>query len=186
MFYYSKKSLERLKNLHPNLVEFAKELIKISPYDCSITCGMRTAEEQNKLYQQGRTEAGIIVTKCDGYKVQSNHQEKIDGYGYAFDIGVLVKEKIVQKRKIKTTDENGKVVIKEIIQEVEKLVYKGEAKDFHYYQKIYDAAKKAGLIEKYNIEWGGEWKSKDGPHFQIRGAGKIPYKVIYKKEEELI
>ena len=37
------------------------------------------------------------------------------------------------------------------------------------------------LIDKYNIEWGGEWKKVDAVHFQIRGAGKIPYKTVYKK-----
>lgn len=178
MFYYSKQSLKKLERLHPNLVAFAKELIKISPFDFSITCGMRTAKEQNELYQQGRTKAGRIITKCDGYKIQSNHQEKIDGHGYALDIGVLVKEKVKQKRKKKII-ENNKEIIKEIEEEVEKLVYKGEGKDFHYYQKIYDTAKKNGLIDKYNIEWGGNWEMKDGPHFQIRGAGKIQYKIIY-------
>lgn len=36
----------------------------------------RDAEYQNSLYQQGRTTGtiGKIVTKCDGYKLQSNHQ----------------------------------------------------------------------------------------------------------------
>ena len=36
----------------------------------------RDEEYQNSLYQQGRTtgEKGKFVTKCDGYKLQSNHQ----------------------------------------------------------------------------------------------------------------
>ena len=73
--------------------------------------------------------------------------------------------------------ENGKKVEKE----VEKTVYKAGPQDFHYYKDIYETAKKYGLIDKYNIEWGGEWKKVDAVHFQIRGAGKIPYKVVYKK-----
>jgi len=34
----------------------------------------RSAEEQFKLYQQGRTTPGRIVTNCDGYKKISPHQ----------------------------------------------------------------------------------------------------------------
>ena len=49
MFKFSKKSLKKLEGLHPNLQKFFKELIKISPYDFSITQGVRTAEEQNKF-----------------------------------------------------------------------------------------------------------------------------------------
>jgi len=34
----------------------------------------RTAQEQNYLYQQGRTRSGRKVTNCDGYIKASNHQ----------------------------------------------------------------------------------------------------------------
>ena len=86
MFVLSQKSLEKLNGVHINLVNFFKELILVSPWDFKITAGVRTAEEQNKLYQQGRTVKGIKVTKVDGYKLKSNHQIKADGYGYAVDI----------------------------------------------------------------------------------------------------
>ena len=125
------------------------ELIKISPWNFKITAGVRTAEEQNRLYQKGRTAPGAKVTNVDGHKLKSNHQIKFDGLGYAADIGVIV---------------NGE--------------YKGNWKDFHYYQDIYNIAKKAGLLEKYGIEWGGNcWKTfKDGPHWQIKGADRVAYK----------
>lgn len=169
MYTLSQTSLDKLKWVHPNLVNFLKELILISPWDFKITAGVRTTEEQNKLYQQGRTTKGIKVTKVDGYKQKSNHQIKFDGFGYAVDIGVLIKEKV--KVKVK---ENGK----EIEKEVEKIVYKGSWKDFHYYQDIYNVAKEKGLLEKYGIEWGGNcWKSfKDAPHWQIKGADKVAFK----------
>lgn len=148
-FSFNENSLNKFIGVHPKLVKFMQELIKISPYDFKILAGVRTPEEQNKLYQQGRTTKGPIVTKVDGYKQKSNHQPKFDGYGYAIDIGVIV---------------DGK--------------YKGDYKDFHYYKEIYDTAKKAGLLEKYGIEWGGNcWKSfKDAPHWQIKGADKIDFK----------
>ena len=149
MYTLSETSLKMLKGVHPNLVNFMTELIKISPWNFKITAGVRTAEEQNRLYQKGRTAPGSKVTKVDGYKLKSNHQIKFDGLGYAADIGVIV---------------NGE--------------YKGNWKDFHYYQDIYNIAKKAGLLEKYGIEWGGNcWKSfKDAPHWQIKGADRAAYK----------
>ena len=103
MFSLSQASQKMMIGVHPDLVRFMEELIGLSPHDFKITCGMRTAEEQNKLYQYGRTIPGTWRTNCDGYKVQSNHQEKIDGLGYAVDIGVLVKEKTK-----KIVVENGK------------------------------------------------------------------------------
>lgn len=136
MFKFSKNSLKKLEGLHPKLQKFFQELIKISPYDFSITQGVRTAEEQNKLYQQGRTAPGKIVTNCDGYKLKSNHQVKSDGLGYAGDIAVLVNNKITWEEK--------------------------------YYKEVANSARE--LMKKYNIEWGGDWKSfKDLPHFEYKG-----------------
>ena len=169
MYTLSETSLKMLKGVHPNLVNFMTELIKISPWNFKITAGVRTAEEQNRLYQKGRTAPGAKVTNVDGYKLKSNHQVKFNGLGYAADIGVLVKEKV----KVSVV-ENGKKVEKDI----EKEVYKGTWRDFHYYQDIYNTAKKAGLLEKYGIEWGGNcWRTfKDAPHWQIKGADRVAYK----------
>ena len=94
MYKYSKKSLDKLKELHPRLKEFFMELIKITPYDITITQGIRTAEEQHTLWQQGRVTGGNIVTNADGYVNKSNHQAKEDGFGYAGDIAILVNNKI--------------------------------------------------------------------------------------------
>ena len=165
----SETSLKMLKGVHPNLVNFLTELIKISPWNFKITAGVRTAEEQNRLYQKGRTAPGAKVTNVDGHKLKSNHQVKFNGLGYAADIGVLVKEKVNV-----SVMENGKKVEKII----EKDVYKGTWRDFHFYQDIYNTAKKAGLLEKYGIEWGGNcWRTfKDAPHWQIKGADRVAYK----------
>ena len=136
MFKFSRNSEKKLQYLHPNLQKFFRELIKISPHDFSITQGVRTAEEQNKLYQQGRTVPGKIVTNCDGYKIKSNHQTKDDGLGHAGDIAVLVNNKITWEEK--------------------------------YYKEVAMSARI--LMQKYNVEWGGDWKSfKDLPHFEYKG-----------------
>lgn len=56
----------------------AKELYD---YDIFVTTGYRTAEHQNRLYQQGRTTPWAIVTHFDWYNTRSSHQ-----YGISFDI----------------------------------------------------------------------------------------------------
>lgn len=153
MFVLSEKSLEKLKGVHPKLVVFMEELIKESPYDFKITCGVRTAEEQNREYQKGRTllydGKGNKLSKvswCDGYKYKSKHQVKVDGYGYAVDIAVLEKEKTVARW------------------------------DYKYYKAIYDVAKSKGLIDKYGIVWGGNWKQKDSVHFQLGTADNVQFR----------
>lgn len=52
--------------------------------DFGISAGRRTTEEQQKLYAQGRTTKGSIVTNCDGIKQKSVHQSglAIDFYAY--------------------------------------------------------------------------------------------------------
>lgn len=137
MYKFSKNSLKKLEGLHPNLQKFFQELIKISPCDFSITYGVRTAEEQNKLYQQGRTTPGKKITNCDGYKIKSNHQVKSDNLGYAGDIAILINNKVVWEEK--------------------------------YYKEVTRAGRI--LMQKYNIEWGGDWKNfKDLPHYEYRGG----------------
>ena len=80
--------------------------------------------------------------------------------------------------ELKTYTEENKKALAKVEKEIEKTVYKGSWKDFHYYQDIYNTAKNAGLLEKYGIEWGGNcWKSfKDAPHWQIKGADKVAFK----------
>lgn len=165
MYTLSETSLKMLKGVHPNLVNFMTELIKISPWNFKITAGVRTAEEQNREYQKGRTllydSNGNKLSKvswCDGYKLKSKHQVKADGYGYAVDIAVLEKEKYTDK---KTGEVREKTVAKW---------------DYKYYKAIYDVAKTKGLIDKYGIVWGGNWKQKDSVHFQLGIADNIQFR----------
>ena len=76
----SKRSKSRLKGINKKLYKIAVEGVKESPFDYGIplTGGLRTAEDQNKLYKQK-------VSKCDGYKKLSYHQS-----GNAFDIYAYV------------------------------------------------------------------------------------------------
>lgn len=50
-----------------------------------VTDGLRTVEQQQALYAQGRTRPGKIVTNADGIIKKSNHQAHGDGFGHAMD-----------------------------------------------------------------------------------------------------
>jgi len=84
---FSKTSSNRLETCHPDLQVLFNEVVK--HFDCSIISGMRTPEEQNKLYQQGRTKPGPKVTNVDGFKIKSKHNfnpsQAVDVVPYPID-----------------------------------------------------------------------------------------------------
>lgn len=80
------RSKKNLEGVHPDMVAVVKEAIRITNQDFTVIWGVRTAEQQNELYQKGRTKPGNIVTYKDGYRKKSNHQAKSDGYGHAVDL----------------------------------------------------------------------------------------------------
>ena len=69
---FSNKSLKKLRTVHPDLQTLFQVVVKY--FDCTVTSGLRTREEQEALYAQGRTKPGNIVTNADGVIHKSNHQ----------------------------------------------------------------------------------------------------------------
>ena len=80
-FKYGKKSLLHMQGVKPNMVELAKEAIKISPVDSTVlsTGGLRTASMQHALFVKG-------ASKRDGRNTKSLHQKQADGFGHALDL----------------------------------------------------------------------------------------------------
>lgn len=75
-FKLSKKSLENLKGVRPDLVVYVKLLIKRSPVDFGITePQVRSLEEQKKKVAQGFSKT-----------LKSKHLPQKDGYGWALDL----------------------------------------------------------------------------------------------------
>ena len=68
---FGKSSREKLDTAHKDLQTLFEEVVK--HFDCTVVYGHRSPEEQNKLYQQGRTLPGGIVTYKDGYEKLSKH-----------------------------------------------------------------------------------------------------------------
>jgi peptidoglycan L-alanyl-D-glutamate endopeptidase CwlK len=120
----------RVQEIFRNWILECQILAKAHGYEYKAISGNRTWEEQAKIYAQGRTAPGKIVTNAKpGY---SNHN-----YGIAVDMGVFKEGKYLDGSK------------------------PSEAETFH--------RKAAVIAEKYNIEWGGSWKSfKDYPHFEYK------------------
>jgi len=83
----------KLQGVHPDLVAKIQKIqaaMEILGFHMIPTDGLRTTEEQQKLYAQGRTTPGDIVTDADGVKNKSNHQAHDDGFGHAVDCCFVV------------------------------------------------------------------------------------------------
>ena len=78
-FKLSSKSKNHMVGVNPQLREIPHLAIKITKVDFGIpsTGGLRTKEEQNQLFRDGKS-------KADGYVKLSNHQsgEALDFYAY--------------------------------------------------------------------------------------------------------
>jgi peptidoglycan L-alanyl-D-glutamate endopeptidase CwlK len=138
---FSQRSYNNLKEIHPDLIAVLVSAIKESPYDFTITNGLRTIVEQQALYAQGRSKPGPKVTNADGIRNKSNHQAKENGFGYAVDLYPYF---------------NGSVQTQGI--EVDKRL-----------ASIASHIKQIAKNLNINVEWGGDWKSfKDTPHFELK------------------
>lgn len=136
---FSERSLNNLKGVHPLLAGVMHEAVRNTPLDFTITEGVRTQERQMELYAQGRTKPGAIVTQVDGVVKKSNHQVKSDGYGYAVDL-------------YPHTGKGGSINVNDA-QGLSKVA-----------AHILSVAGASGV----NVEWGGNWKMKDYPHFELK------------------
>jgi peptidoglycan LD-endopeptidase CwlK len=92
------KAEKKLSGVHPVVAEKARQLIKKAYAEgipIIITQGLRTIEEQNRLYAQGRTKPGKIVTNARGGYSYHN-------FGLAFDFCVcdVVKGNLVPNWKV--------------------------------------------------------------------------------------
>lgn len=138
---FSKRSLDNLLGVHPILISLINEAIKTTPIDFTITNGVRTAKEQMDLYAIGRrgVKGEVKVTNRDGLKSKSNHQIKVDGFGYAIDLYPFY------DGKVQVTDTNVVPALQQIAEHIKAV------------------AKAQGV----KIIWGGDWKMRDLPHFEL-------------------
>ncbi|AWG44188.1 hypothetical protein BEH_24305 [Priestia filamentosa] len=83
--YLKDRSEKKVVGLHQTIASKALQLVEMAynkGYYIAITQGLRTPDEQNALYAQGRTKPGKIVTNAKG-------GQSIHNYGLAFDFAVF-------------------------------------------------------------------------------------------------
>lgn len=83
---------DRLDGVHPLLVQCVGRILDAMDaegHPMMVTDGVRSEAQQAKLYAQGRTAPGRVITNADGTTKRSNHQPRLvgryAGYGCAVD-----------------------------------------------------------------------------------------------------
>jgi len=74
-FSLSNRSLDKLEGVHPDLVGVVKRAIEVTDVDFGVTYGVRTLQEQEELYNSGRSQT-----------MKSKHLIQEDGYSHAVDL----------------------------------------------------------------------------------------------------
>ena len=78
MNQYGQGSLAALKGVHPDLVRLFSEVLKT--IDHTVTCGVRSKEEQDRLFREGKS-------KLDGSNPKAKHVLQAgQKYGLAVDV----------------------------------------------------------------------------------------------------
>ena len=138
-----KITLDRIEKLHPKVRAEAREIYSevcealSGRAMCRFAFTLRTIDEQNALYAQGRTKPGKRVTNARGGLSFHN-------YGLAIDI-VLIHD----------VDGDG---------DFDKAVW--DVKTDFDGDKVSDWMEVVAIFKQYGWEWGGDWKFVDAPHFQ--------------------
>jgi D-alanyl-D-alanine carboxypeptidase. len=155
-------SKTRIQLLHPKLRAEAELILSeiekalTGKAMCRFTHTLRTWEEQDNLYQQGRTTPGQIVTNA---KAGSSYHN----YGLAIDIALVLDK-----------DGNGSY-------ETASWDTKGD----YDADKISDWMEVVSIFKKHGWEAGIEWKNfPDAPHFQKTfGYSIAQLKTKYQKKD---
>lgn len=139
-----KVSIERANLLHPRIRDEVKLLIENVEFGLPpnrairIVQGLRTFEEQQALYNQGRSKPGPIVTNAR--PGSSFHQ-----YGLAIDFAVVV-------------DKNGDGLWDVLSWDINLDADRDGVPEWREMERVFSAA---------GYEWGGYWRTfKDYPHLQ--------------------
>ena len=123
-YKFGKRSLRNMIGIDKSLRRVLFTALKFGVIDFTVICGLRSQAEQDRLYAQGRTEPGPIVT----WTRNSKHIT-----GDAVDI----------------------------------VPHPLDWEDHNAFYKLAGVIKSAAVLEGVELKWGGDWKSKDLPHFEL-------------------
>jgi len=137
-WHYSRRSTRNLNECHLHLIHLAHKGLARSPYDLGISDGGRTIEEQRHFLEIGAS-----------HTMRSRHR-------YAWPLTPA-------GNKIRTYQDP-------VSHAFDFMVYiNGKVQwQFGLYQQVWDEVWKPLAQELgYAVNWGGNWRSKDGPHIQL-------------------
>ena len=101
---FSERSLNNLNTCDPDLIKLFTEVIKV--YDCSILCGHRNEEDQNKEYLEGNSKAewpnskhnslpsqgvDVVPYPVDWEDLSRQHRFATTVYDIAMKLGIRVR-----------------------------------------------------------------------------------------------
>ena len=143
---FSNISQQRLESCHQDLQILFGYVVQY--YDCSIISGHRTPQEQYELYKKGRKQVNGIWTIEDRWQVVTYKDgiNKLSKHNTYPSIAVDV-----MPYPINWSDTEG---IKHFAG-----IVKGVARTLLSYGQI-----------EHEIEWGGDWKWEDMPHYQLKNV----------------
>lgn len=150
----SKRSLDRLNGVHPDLVAVVKRAIEISTVDFGVTEGVRTLATQKKYVATGKSQT-----------MNSMHLPQNDGYGHAVDLVAYVGSHVSWEINLY---DNIADAIKQAATEIGVAIRWGAA--WH----INDICTYNGTMEDATNEYIDLRRSQgkrpfiDGPHFEMR------------------
>lgn len=82
-YYLSKRSLDNLIGVHPDLVQVIERAIEITPLDFGVSEGLRTYKDQEEYVKSGKSKT-----------LDSLHLKQEDGYSHAVDLYVYLNGKM--------------------------------------------------------------------------------------------
>ena len=149
MISLSKRSLDRLSGVHPDLVRVVKRAATMAAdvQDFTVVEGVRSREQMCANYGQGRTAAeclakGVAARFSDPAKAKvtwlanpllSSHRIHPDGFGHAVDLAP----------------------------------FPIDWADHARFRTLGGLIKQAAAAETVVLAWGGDWARPDMPHFEL-------------------
>ena len=130
MYYYSKSSLKKIKDLHPDWQIILNEAIQI--YDNTVVWGYRGEKKQNEFYKNGTSQL-----KYPKSKHNKKPSKAVDLDPYPLDRDILSKK----WSEIKDNP----------------LLIKSYFKEIHKYYHLAGIIKAIAFKHNIKIRWGGDW-----------------------------
>ena len=137
MYKFSQRSKGNLATADERLQRLFNEVIK--EFDCTVIYGHRTPEEQFELFKKGR--------------------EKIDGGWTVTDKSKVVTNLDGTTKKSRHNYYPAKAV--------DVVPYPLDWNDIDRFKLLASVVKRKAMELGINVEWGGDWKMRDYPHWQI-------------------